>query len=102
MSDLDERVGDTSVTTADLALIGYYVLTSIATCNLMRHASPGGLLDYCQVDDDDPVQLHIVRDFIAWVARDEDDAARDRLLAYIYATGWVHATLGSLSSEAAA
>lgn len=95
--DVTDRVGETDVTYGDLVMIGSYVLNSVNAAEMMRHASPAGLLEYAEPDT---VWAQMVQDFIAWTSRGDGDPARDRLLRYVHVTGWSAMKLRDLGDPA--
>jgi len=87
MIDLAETVDGTTVTNADLILIGTYVLNLACAAKLLRHTSPAGSVDYT---DPGSGTAQLVTDFVRWCRLGVDSAeARDRVLGYMERSGWM-------------
>lgn len=87
--DPAEKVGDTTLTYADLVVIGQQLLNMVTAVHAMRHASPVGTADYAEPDD--TLAAHIVHDFARWCGSDRK--AGRRLVAFAMRSGWTNAVM---------
>lgn len=75
-----EHIGDTTLSVADLALIGQAVLNLAATSLIMRHTSPAGSVEYTEPST---VPEHIACDFATWTT-----GGSQRLTRFLSDSGW--------------
>lgn len=99
--DLTETVGDTTVTNADLLLIGHYLLNLVVAARFARHVSPAGTIDYAEPGD---LPSLIVTDFVRWCqpGTEQTREAGARLLGFAVQSGWMREQWQAFVTEAGA